>query len=592
MNNGVSLNSDTIKSILLTIYENKPDFPIDAKDVLIEALGGKDQFYFINEKMGELPASALAEKSFETTDNFENPNQVIDAIIGESFVNIFTKAKLLDKISKLNYPIESKDIFTKETKDLIIYGIPIDVVANKLDYPISKPDQIINRIKLIDQKLIDANLELILDIRTKEIAPKEGEALSKGPVAGPTQLLKLSESYLIKEEKPTICFEIFNQAESSKFKCLCISRTHPQQLREKYNMNPDKLLWLTDSDSTKEEIIGPTLESLMFQIEEFIKNNPKSILVLDGLEYLISKNDFNPVLNFARQLKDKVSESQTITILPISPGAIDEKQVKLIERELEVLDTEAEINLPDLGVKEVSESEELSLKEKIKKIIELGKDAYRKKEYQRAIEIYDEGLELDYDNTELRFLKKTVQAKIDDLTKGKTGEDVGAPVEPEQPTQVSSETAAVEVASTDTTASETVSTETPGSESRAIESTSEAPNSSSKMFDASTLDASVKELAVSGNKIEQLEKRLQEKVKVLQDLSGPGKELPKDACNSCEGTGECYWCKGSNKCNSCSGTGKNEAGEKCSECDGKGNCHSCNGSGKCRWCEGTGKKSK
>ena len=87
------------------------------------------------------------------------------------------------------------------------------------------------------------------------------------------------------------------------------------------------------------------------------------------------------------------------------------------------------------------------------------------------------------------------------------------------------------------------------------------------------------------------QKRLQEKVKVLQDLSGPGKELPKDACNSCEGTGECYWCKGSNKCNSCSGTGKNEAGEKCSECDGTGNCHSCNGTGKCRWCEGTGRKS-
>ena len=37
-NNGVNLNSKTIKSILLTLYDNKANFPIETKDILVEAL--------------------------------------------------------------------------------------------------------------------------------------------------------------------------------------------------------------------------------------------------------------------------------------------------------------------------------------------------------------------------------------------------------------------------------------------------------------------------------------------------------------------------------------------------------------------------
>ena len=566
IDNGVNLNLMTIKSILLIIFENKPAFPIENKDILIEALGGKDQLFFINEKVGQLSATALAEKSFKNRENIEEPNQVIDAILGESFINIITKAELLNKIKKLKFPISSKDKFSETTKDLIIYGIPIETIATKLDYPISKPDQILNRIKLLDQNLLNANLELINDIEeSKQIrGDEEGEPVASTS-AGKT-ILRYSESYLIKEDKPTVCFEIFNRAVTKDFKCLCISRTHPQQLREKYKITSDKLLWLTDSDSKEEETVGPALESLMYNIEEFTEKNHRSLLILDGLEYLISTNDFNPVLKFIRALKDKLSELETIFILPVSPGAIDEKQIKLIERELELINTDEEINLPDLGAETTLESEELSLKQKIKRVIERGKDAYRESDYDHAIKIYEEGLELDPDNTELRFLKKTVFAKLEDLAKGKEGKDVG--IEPETKPETKPEP---EITSPDKLAEE--------------------PPVQSTAFDESTLDdAPIADLPDSADKIEQLEKRLQEKVKVLQDLSGSNKKLPKDACNSCEGLGNCYWCKGSGKCNTCSGTGKDQADKNCEECNGSGSCHSCQGSGKCRWCGGSGKK--
>jgi len=421
MDNGVALNSKTIKSILLNIFENKPTFPIEDKDILIEALGGKDQMYYINEEVGELPVSILADKSFKNKENIQEPGQIIDAIIGDSFVNIITKSKLLEKISKLKYPIESKDKLTSKIQDLLLFGIPVDLIATKLDYPINKPEQIINRLKLLDKKLLEANLQQIYDLSQFEL-----RTVKKGP--------------------------------------------------------PSK---------------GPVVET------------------------------------------------------------------KTVEK------------VPGVEISGPKVSEERSLKEKIKQIIELGKNAYRAEEYERAIQIYDEGLALDEDNTELRFLKKTVQAKIKDLA---THQEAETGVE-EPKTEPTIEP------------SELLETQPPTPEAKPTEMPGVEASEKDTVFDKSSIDKAP-EINLVGNeaKIEEMEKKLQEKVKVLKDLAKPMKEIPEDACKSCEGTGECYWCKGNGRCNTCSGTGKSEAGEQCTGCHGSGDCHSCQGTGKCRWCSGSGKK--
>jgi hypothetical protein len=473
IDNGFELNLDAIRAILLSIFENKPDFPIESKDVLVEALGGKDHMYYINENVGQIPASALAERSFQKTDNIEEPNQIIDALLGDSFINIFTKYKFLETIMNLQFPIESKDKFTIKTKDLITYGLPIETIADKMDYPINKPEQIINRLKLIDQKLIDAKIELISNIKDSEIYQ---EIISKEPAKVP-----------------------------------------------------------------------------------------------------------------------------------------DEK-----------------------------ESEEVELKEKIKDIIAEGKEAYREKQYERAIEIYDRGLELEQDNTEILFLKKSVQAKLDDIAKGSekppvtekpiekepsepeietvpeppiTAEvetEVQAEAQPEAQPEPETQPDAQAAAETepeiqpDAEAPMETEPETQPEAQAPAETEPEAPTepepqmSSEPEPETSTDDAPATKQEefniedakydVDNDKLEEMEKRLKEKVKALQSLSAPTGTLSKDACSSCEGIGDCYWCKGSGKCVKCSGSGKIETGGDCPDCGGSGNCHSCKGAGKCHWCQGSGKK--
>jgi hypothetical protein len=143
-------------------------------------------------------------------------------------------------------------------------------------------------------------------------------------------------SYLIEENRADVCFRILSRFSSEMYKGLCICRLNPAIIKRKYKLNDEDstVLWLTDRDTSKEATISASLESMIYVVEEFIDKNDKGIILLDGLEYLISNNSFNPVLRFIRRLIDKISETVSIMIIGVSPRAINEQELKLLEREL------------------------------------------------------------------------------------------------------------------------------------------------------------------------------------------------------------------------------------------------------------------
>jgi len=87
--------------------------------------------------------------------------------------------------------------------------------------------------------------------------------------------------------------------------------------------------------SDTEQTISPSLESLMFEVEDFMDRNERSVVLIDGIEYLISNNNFNSVLSLLRKIIDKTSETNTILLVSVSPYTIDEKEIKILEAEME-----------------------------------------------------------------------------------------------------------------------------------------------------------------------------------------------------------------------------------------------------------------
>jgi hypothetical protein len=62
----------------------------------------------------------------------------------------------------------------------------------------------------------------------------------------------------------------------------------------------------------------------------------RNTMLLSGIEYLILQNNFDSVLKLIQLLRDHAAITGTILIIPVSPGTVEKKELKLIERELEV----------------------------------------------------------------------------------------------------------------------------------------------------------------------------------------------------------------------------------------------------------------
>ena len=60
-------------------------------------------------------------------------------------------------------------------------------------------------------------------------------------------------------------------------------------------------------------------------------------MLIDGIEYLVSNNSFDAMLKFLRRLIDHISETRYILLLSLSPATLKEQEVKILEREMEVL---------------------------------------------------------------------------------------------------------------------------------------------------------------------------------------------------------------------------------------------------------------
>ena len=157
------------------------------------------------------------------------------------------------------------------------------------------------------------------------------------PLERKTQKLKVGHSYLIEEEKPVKCFEYFVDNLNMGLKGMAIIRMNPRRVKDNYDVGEAQMLWLTDREGDPDNRITPGLEKIIYKIEDYLNSPGKSILLIDGLDYLISNNSFDAVLRFLRRLIDEISESDTVFLMSLTPETIDEQGLKILEREMEII---------------------------------------------------------------------------------------------------------------------------------------------------------------------------------------------------------------------------------------------------------------
>ncbi len=172
-----------------------------------------------------------------------------------------------------------------------------------------------------------------------DLAP-ESKATTTPPSAPAVEVpkdLKPGRSYLIEEDRPEASFRLFLKSVEGEKGGLLITRTNPKRVRETITVASVRVLWLTDREGSREETIPPALERIVYEIEGFMSKRPRGTIMLDGLEYLVSNNSFDAVLKFVRRLVDTVSEGHHIILISLGPATVKEQELRMLEREMEVL---------------------------------------------------------------------------------------------------------------------------------------------------------------------------------------------------------------------------------------------------------------
>jgi archaellum biogenesis ATPase FlaH len=59
------------------------------------------------------------------------------------------------------------------------------------------------------------------------------------------------------------------------------------------------------------------------------------IILLDGLEYLITNNSFATVMRLLQSLKDQVAIHQSILVIAVNPSTLESHQLNLLEKEID-----------------------------------------------------------------------------------------------------------------------------------------------------------------------------------------------------------------------------------------------------------------
>lgn len=148
-------------------------------------------------------------------------------------------------------------------------------------------------------------------------------------------------AYLVREPRGQATFDLFARVTASGRPGLCVTRKHPEVARGQARLSAEVALkWLTPSVG-KDRVDPKSLNLLTKIVYDFVLAHPDGVVLLDGLEYLLLHNDLAKTLLFLEQLNDLVMQSETVFLAPINPEALEEQDLALLERNVEVLEGDA-----------------------------------------------------------------------------------------------------------------------------------------------------------------------------------------------------------------------------------------------------------
>jgi len=148
--------------------------------------------------------------------------------------------------------------------------------------------------------------------------------------------------YILFDKKGDRAFGLFSELRTGGKEVHCVARTHPDRLQKEFGIPTENIVWLSNSGASKSvnpQSIGILTDSLLRVYEK----NPDSTVILEGVEYLMTENDFGKVLRLVNFLYESVVMSHGLLIISLDPEAFEEKELAFLTKEAIILQPSDEI---------------------------------------------------------------------------------------------------------------------------------------------------------------------------------------------------------------------------------------------------------
>lgn len=150
----------------------------------------------------------------------------------------------------------------------------------------------------------------------------------------PVDLVEAGRAYIIITKGSEFGLGIFKKL-IFRFsgKGIFITRTHPSEFEHSYNLEGVTQIWLSKTPGPI-SISPGNVTKIAHIISEYLKENEGSVILLDGVEYLINNNDFPRTLKFIEMIHERIVLNKGVLIVPINPLALTKSDYELLEMEL------------------------------------------------------------------------------------------------------------------------------------------------------------------------------------------------------------------------------------------------------------------
>ncbi len=144
-------------------------------------------------------------------------------------------------------------------------------------------------------------------------------------------------SYLISDKNNLSAIDLITDLTINEFKGLIITRGNPDQIKIQIPKSKNLEIVLLTREESKGIINIFNPENIINKIREFSKENKNSVILFDGIHYIISKFSFEEFIKSLYDINDIISKNKAILFVRIDPSTIESHQMAIIENELLIL---------------------------------------------------------------------------------------------------------------------------------------------------------------------------------------------------------------------------------------------------------------